>query len=105
MQQNLNRISKFISVKTHTAELLRQANYVAFFLKQVHIRFTFLLWIQWMYNKIELLRNCLKAIHYHYNCTVQGKKKIYLSVLPKSEKDLKAWSVTLQNEAVPLKLR
>lgn len=40
MQQNLNRISKFISVKTHTAELLRQANYVAFFLKQVHICFT-----------------------------------------------------------------
>lgn len=42
MQQNLNRISKMISVKAHTAELLHQANYVAFFfisifyLKQMH---------------------------------------------------------------------
>lgn len=58
-----------------------------------------------MYNKIELLRHYLNAIHYHYNCTVQGKKRIYLSVLTKSEKDLKTWSVMLQNETVPLKLR
>lgn len=41
MQQNLNRISKFISVKTHTAELLRQANYVAFFFKASAYMFYF----------------------------------------------------------------
>lgn len=30
------------------------------------------------------------------------KKKIYLSVLTKSEEDLKTWSVILQTETVPL---